>query len=187
MGHDSSIDDQLCPRRGRRRAIFWVWELRSVNRRGLDLRLRLPPGLERLEPAVRKAMSSTFQRGNIQLALTVSRDETPLQPVVNEAALDAVIKIVKQLADRVDASPPTLDGPLNLRGISEFREPDIDPEDARNEQDAVMEGLQSAIAGLVAMREAEGEKSAFSCPHKWMEWRFWCSVSMSIRPDRRMS
>ncbi len=136
----------------------WAWELRSVNGRGLDLRLRLPPGLERLEPAVRKAISSSFQRGNIQLALTVSRDETPLQPVVNEAALDAVIDIVKQLADRVDATPPTLDGLLNLRGVLEIREPDIDPEDARKEEDAVMECLQSAISGLAAMRESEGEK-----------------------------
>ena len=136
----------------------WAWELRSVNGRGLDLRLRLPPGFERFEPAVRKAMTSSFQRGNIQLALTVSRDETPLQPVVNEAALEAVIDMVKQLADRVDATPPTLDGLLNVRGVLEIREPDIDPEDAKKEETAVMDDLNSAIAGLVAMREAEGEK-----------------------------
>ncbi len=139
-------------------AFRWAWEARSVNGRSFDLRLRLPPGFERLDPTIRKAVSSAVQRGNLQLTLTVSRDETPLQPVVNEAALDAIIELVERLADRVDAAPPTLDGLLNLRGVLEVREPDIDPEDARLEEEAIIEGLQSVIAGLVEMREAEGEK-----------------------------
>ena len=139
-------------------AFRWAWEARSVNGRSFDLRLRLPPGFERLDPTIRKAVSSAVQRGNLQLTLTVSRDETPLQPVVNEAALDAIIELVERLADRVDAAPPTLDGLLNLRGVLEVREPDIDPEDARSEEEAIIEGLQSVIAGLVEMRQAEGEK-----------------------------
>ncbi len=139
-------------------AFRWAWEARSVNGRSFDLRLRLPPGFERLDPTIRKSVSSAVQRGNLQLTLTVSRDETPLQPVVNEAALDAIVELVERLADRVDAAPPTLDGLLNLRGVLEVREPDIDPEDALLEEEAIIEGLQSAIDGLVEMREAEGEK-----------------------------
>ena len=139
-------------------AFRWAWEARSVNGRSFDLRLRLPPGFERLDPTIRKAVSSAVQRGNLQLTLTVSRDETPLQPVVNEAALDAIIELVERLADRVDAAPPTLDGLLNVRGVLEVREPDLDPEDARSEEEAIIDGLKSAVAGLVEMREAEGEK-----------------------------
>ncbi len=139
-------------------AFRWAWEARSVNGRSFDLRLRLPPGFERLDPTIRKAVSSAVQRGNLQLTLTISRDETPLQPVVNEAALNAIIELVERLADRVDAAPPTLDGLLNVRGVLEVREPDLDPEDARSEEEAIIDGLKSAVAGLVEMREAEGEK-----------------------------
>jgi uncharacterized protein (TIGR00255 family) len=52
--------------------LSWVWELRSVNGKGLDVRLRLPPGLEALEPKVRQAAADRLARGNINMTLTVS-------------------------------------------------------------------------------------------------------------------
>ena len=53
----------------------FVWELRSVNGRGLDLRLRLPPGLDALEPALRDAMAKRLKRGNVSAGLALRREE----------------------------------------------------------------------------------------------------------------
>jgi uncharacterized protein (TIGR00255 family) len=80
----------------------FVWELRSVNGKGLDLRLRLPPGFEALEQPVRKAAAAELTRGNVQIALSVSVTGTAVEAVVNEAALEAVIGLVEQAwrADR---------------------------------------------------------------------------------------
>jgi len=136
----------------------WAWETRSVNGKGLDLRIRLPAGFERLEPEVRNRISAAFQRGSIQLTLTVSRDEAPLLPVVNEPAVMALLDTVERLRDRIDVAPPSADGLLGIRGVLEFREPDVDTEMAGREAAAIFDGLTLAIADLTAMRASEGGK-----------------------------
>lgn len=136
----------------------WAWELRSVNGRGLDLRVRVPTGYDRIEPIVRKTVSKAFQRGNIQLSLSVSREESQTYPSVNEKALDAVIAVAEKLAKRMGSAPPTVDGLLNIRGVLEFNEPVMDTETARIEETALLDGLASAVSDLAAMRSSEGEK-----------------------------
>jgi len=88
----------------------WAWEVKSVNGKGLDLRLRLPPGWDAIEVPVRARAAETLARGSIQANLTVER--TGVQPVVrvNTAVLEAVLATVRQLAPRIEASPPSLDG-----------------------------------------------------------------------------
>ena len=136
----------------------WAWEMRSVNGKGLDMRIRLPAGLERLEPEIRKHVSTAFQRGSIQLTLSISRDETPLLPVINEPALQAVLEAAKRLSGETGATPPTIDGLLAIRGVLEFREPSTDAETMAAEETAILDGLAAAIADLAAMRASEGEK-----------------------------
>ena len=60
----------------------WAWELRSVNGKGLDVRLRLPPGLERLETDVRRMAGENFSRGNLQASLALTSGERPLPQVI---------------------------------------------------------------------------------------------------------
>jgi uncharacterized protein (TIGR00255 family) len=93
----------------------WAWEVKSVNGKGLDLRLRLPPGWDAIEAAVRARAAERLARGSIQANLTV--DRTGIQPMVriNAAVLEAILTTVRQLAPRVEASPPTLDGLLAMR------------------------------------------------------------------------
>ncbi|MCR9139149.1 MAG: YicC family protein [Alphaproteobacteria bacterium] len=136
----------------------WAWELRSVNGRGLDLRVRVPTGYDKIEPIARKAASKAFQRGNIQISLTVSRDESQARPTVNEESLNAVVAAAEELAKRIGSGPPTVDGLLNIRGVLEFNEPAMDPETARIEEAALFDGLKTAVADLAAMRSSEGEK-----------------------------
>ncbi|WP_137132871.1 YicC/YloC family endoribonuclease [Rhizobium sp. FY34] len=134
----------------------WAWELRSVNGKGLDLRLRLPPGFEALEADVRKRVSSKLNRGNIQASLSVSVAEAKVEAVLNQDALDAVLVLRQQLGDLVDQAPLKLDSLLSIRGLVEIKETEDLPEAMAARDLAVVDGLDLALDDLVAMRLGEG-------------------------------
>ena len=134
----------------------FVWELRSVNGKGLDVRLRLPPGSERLEPDTRRMIGEAFSRGNIQASLSISVDETRMEAVVNRDALSTVLALREELKDVIDPSPLRLDTLISIRGLVEIREQE-DGEDALLARDAaILSGLTTALTSLKRMREAEG-------------------------------
>ncbi|OHV72327.1 YicC/YloC family endoribonuclease [Ensifer sp. LCM 4579] len=134
----------------------WAWELRSVNGKGLDVRMRLPPGLERLEPDCRRLATQYFSRGNLQIALSLTSSETAIEAVINHEALAAVLKLREQIGDRVDPAPLRFDTLLTIRGIIDFREPE-ESESEREGRDAdILAGLEQALADLKGMREKEG-------------------------------
>lgn len=135
----------------------WAWELRSVNGKGLDLRLRLPTGTEHLETDVRKLIAENFSRGNMQVNLTVSTSEAGVETVVNQGALAAVLSLREQLRDVIDPAPLRLDTLLSIRGIVDFREPE-EREGERAARDAdLLAGLHLALVDMTSMRQAEGE------------------------------
>jgi len=134
----------------------FVWELRSVNGKGLDLRLRLPQGYEALEQPVRKAAALALTRGNLQVSLSVSATGAAVEAVVNEAALEAVIDLVNRLGDRIDARKPALDGILAIKGVLEFRDPELSDETRAARDQAILAGFQTALEALKAMRQSEG-------------------------------
>ena len=133
-----------------------VWELRSVNGKGLDLRLRLPPGLERLEPEVRRLVGEQVTRGNIQASLTLAASETKLEAVLNREALDAVLSLRAELGDIIDPAPLRLDTLLGIRGIVDIREAEESAEEADARDAEIVECLARALAHLRQMREQEG-------------------------------
>ena len=97
-----------------------AWEVKSVNGKSVELRLRLPPGSERLEPALRQAVQKRFSRGNFQATLTIGRaagSQSP--PVVNEAFLKDVAGLAKRLQEQFGVAPASADGLLSLRGVLE--------------------------------------------------------------------
>ncbi len=134
----------------------WAWEVKSVNGKGLDLRLRLPPGWDAIEVPVRARAAETLARGSIQANLTV--DRTRVTPVVrvNVAVLDAVVAAARQLASRIEASPPSLDGLLALKGVMEVAEAEEGEEERRNAEAVVIAGFAEAVGALAAMRRHEG-------------------------------
>jgi uncharacterized protein (TIGR00255 family) len=134
----------------------WAWEIKSVNGKGLDVRLRLPPGWDAIEPAVRARVAESLARGSIQAGLTVERSGAPPVVRVNTAVLDAMLAAAKQLAQRIDASPPTLDGLLSLKGVIDVSEVEESDEERRSAEQAVTAGFAVAVAALVEMRRHEG-------------------------------
>ncbi len=81
----------------------WAWELKSVNSKGLDLKLRLPPGWDAIEPAVRARAAEMLARGSVFANLTVSREGAAPVARVNEPVLNAVLAALKGLSGKVEA------------------------------------------------------------------------------------
>jgi uncharacterized protein (TIGR00255 family) len=134
--------------------LTWAWELRSVNGRGLDLRMRLPAGWDALEPALRDAAGKALKRGNITANLTVKR-EASTRLVADPAVLDHLLDLAMALHARLPGSEmPRADALLALPGV-------LRPATAEEEErplPAVQAGFMQALAGLVAARAAEGAR-----------------------------
>lgn len=134
-----------------------AWELKSVNGKGVDVRLRLPPGLERLEQAARQAVQKRFVRGNVQAVLTVARGNLAIQPVVNEAFLAEVAALAKRLEQQFGLAPATADGLLSLRGVLEMPEAQESEEGRAALDAAILAVLDDALSGLEQARRTEGD------------------------------
>jgi len=135
----------------------WAWELKSVNSKGLDLRFRLPPGRDALEPAIRAAVSKVISRGNVTANLAVQREGAAPQVRVNEDVLAAVIATSRDLAKKIEAQPPTLDGILAIKGVMEVIETEESEAEREAANAALLKGFEAALKDLVAMRGKEGE------------------------------
>ena len=135
----------------------WAWEVKSVNSKGLDVKLRLPPGWDAIEPAVRTCAAEALARGSVFANLTVSREGATLVARVNEPVLAAVLAAIKGLSAKVEAAPPTIDGILALRGVIEVDEAEESEVERRAAEAAVVEGFGKALAELAAMRHTEGQ------------------------------
>ncbi|MGX9145450.1 YicC/YloC family endoribonuclease [Mesorhizobium sp. 128a] len=135
-----------------------AWEVKSVNGKSVEVRLRLPQGFERLEPAVRQTLQKRFARGNFQATLTVSRAAgQQVQPVVNEVFLRDLAGLAKRLQDQFGVAPATADGLLSLRGVLDIPE-SSETEEVRAALDAaILSALETALAGLEQARQSEGE------------------------------
>ncbi|HET9903543.1 MAG TPA: YicC/YloC family endoribonuclease [Xanthobacteraceae bacterium] len=137
-------------------AYVWGWEVKSVNGKSLELRLRLPPGWEAVEIAVRGA-AKVLQRGNVFANLTVRREG--LAPVVrvNQPVLNAILSTMRELGERIAAQPATLDGILAIKGVIEVFDQDEDPEEHAAAERAILAGFEAALRALSDMRRHEGE------------------------------
>jgi uncharacterized protein (TIGR00255 family) len=135
-----------------------AWEVKSVNGKSVEVRLRVPQGFERLEPTVRQTVQKRFSRGNFQATLTVGRAAgAQAQPVVNEAFLKDIAGLAKRLQEQFGVEPATADGLLALRGVLDIPET-VETDEARAALDAVVAtALDKALSGLETARRAEGE------------------------------
>ena len=139
--------------------LSWVWEVRSVNGKGLDLRLRLPDGIEGLEPAVRAELTRRIGRGNVSAGLKLTRSTGAEGLRVNAAALSAALAAVAQVqavaaGNGLDLAPVRATDILSLRGVTETAAPE--DTDTAALLGALMAGLGAALDDYDAMRRAEG-------------------------------
>jgi uncharacterized protein (TIGR00255 family) len=132
------------------------WELKSVNAKGYDLRLRLPPGWDDIEAAAKKRAGELLSRGTVYANLNVKRTNAVAQVRINEDVLSAVVKVAGQLAGRIDAVAPSVDGLLGIKGVIEVVEPESDEEEDKAAKAAAAMAFDEALKNLVEMRRREG-------------------------------
>jgi uncharacterized protein (TIGR00255 family) len=135
----------------------WSWEVRSVNGKGLDVRLRLPPGFEGLEVPARERAAKAVARGSVQATLTMQLEGIASRVRINQDVLNEMIAAMQAIAVKTNAAPPTLDGILALRGVVESADADLDDQTRENLSARLLADLDTALAGLVAARVREGE------------------------------
>jgi uncharacterized protein (TIGR00255 family) len=138
--------------------ISWTWEMKSVNGKSLDLRLRLAPGFDALEPQVRAMLAQRFRRGNVAASLAVNRTAAAAVRV-NREVLTQIVALIKELASEIEAAPPRLDGLLALRGVVEMVE-DEDDRVAEDRRLAVLDSCITALDRLATARADEGTRLA---------------------------
>jgi uncharacterized protein (TIGR00255 family) len=141
-------------------ATTWTWEVRSVNGRGLDVRLRLPPGSEGLEAGVRAAVAKRLVRGSLSVALNLKRSDGATELRVNEAALGQVLIAVEGIRARLNAPPPRAEALLGIKGVIEVVEREESETEARARSEAILASFADALDELVRTRSAEGERLA---------------------------
>ena len=132
----------------------WAWEIRSVNGRGLDLRVRVPPGFEVLAEAARKKLGAAFSRGTLHVNLAVTSDAGPPRPRVNEAVLAALLEAVERLPPAAGINPPSYDGLLGIRGVVDYA--DEAPDVLGAVEAPALAGLDAVTTALKEARAAEG-------------------------------
>ncbi len=145
---------------GRDAQLTWTWEAKSVNGRGLDIRCRLPPGMDSLEPGARRAAADRFKRGSLVLSLQADRAHGEARLRVNRAALDQLVAVVGELRGAVDAAPPSIDGLLGIRGIVEFGDEEAAPEERERREAEILASLGETLDALLAARRDEGARLA---------------------------
>src|SRR5260370_32299964 len=122
---------------GEELGISWFWEIKSVNGKSLDLRLRLALGFDALEPQLRALLAQRFRRGNFSANLAVTRT-VPTAVRVNRETLAQLVALMNELAGEIEAAPPRIDGLLAFRGVVETGE---------DQPDALLEERRHAVLG----------------------------------------
>lgn len=136
----------------------WAWEVRSVNGRGLDVRTRIPVPFDGLETQVRTAIQRRLKRGSVSVTLTLKRLAGATGVEVNDDVLAAVLQAADRIRKSCDATPPSVDGLLALKGVLETVEHADNEADQSETTAAMLKDLDAALEQLLAARVSEGEK-----------------------------
>ncbi len=136
-------------------AALWAWELKSVNGRGLDIRVRVPPGLDAAGEEARRRIAAAIARGQCQLTLTIARAATAPRVRVDREVLQALLDSIADLRLPAGVGPATLDGLLAIPGVVEIDE-EGGPADEAALGAALAAGASRLVAALTVSRDAEG-------------------------------
>jgi uncharacterized protein (TIGR00255 family) len=143
---------------GERQGLFWQWELKSVNGKALDVRVKLPPGFEALDLPVRAALASGFRRGNLQVSLNVSGAVCRESLRLNREVLDQLVAAGEALRERIGGAPLRADVLLSIKGVVEVAEAGADDAEIERRNAAILTSFGEALTALAAARRAEGER-----------------------------
>lgn len=135
----------------------WAWELKSVNARGLEVRLRLPAGFDRLEPAVKKAIRKNLSRGTVYASLSLKSACDRPAYAVNDVALANAIAWVRKINAEVECAPPSAEGLMALKGVIEQQDDTLNDTDRDILDHGIIDTLMTTLNDLIESRAREGD------------------------------
>jgi uncharacterized protein (TIGR00255 family) len=138
----------------------WTVELKCVNAKGLDLRLRVAAGFDRIEGEARARLAKALARGTCFATISAQREGASSMARVDAAALASIVGAAREAAKAAGLAPPTMDGVLAVRGVVEIVEAADDEATIAAACAGALASLDVAIAGLSVARRAEGEALA---------------------------
>jgi uncharacterized protein (TIGR00255 family) len=138
--------------------LSWVWEVKSVNGKALDMRFRLPPGFDALELPLRASLAQRLKRGAVTASLAVTRAGAASCVRINREALAAVLAIAREIANEVEAAPPRLDGLLAIKGVIETGDESEDEPSRERRHAALLQSWDAALGRLADVRLGEGAR-----------------------------
>lgn len=139
----------------------WFWEARSVNGKGLDVRLRMPPGFDELEALVRAKVAKSFKRGNLSLNLNLQRHSGPVEIRVNNDALDQVVAASELIGARLGRNAQaSLDAIIAIKGVLEVAEVEEAADVREARRAAILATSETCLSALAAARQSEGAQLA---------------------------
>ena len=143
---------------GEAMGLNWSWDIRSVNARGLDMRLRVPDWIEGLEQALRAEITKQVARGSVTVSLRLQGNSSDTAQELNEAQLDRVLAALTRIEDEAMSRGLTLTATsaaelLALSGVMESPQQGTDPVAIRTH---LVRDFTPVLAGFVASRQSEG-------------------------------
>jgi uncharacterized protein (TIGR00255 family) len=154
-GHLNSMTG-FARKAGAWRDLTWVWELKSVNGKALDLRFRLPPGFDAIETSARNIAGTALKRGNVQINLAVQTATATADLKINGAMLEQLVSAAEKLRERLGSAPIQAEALLGLRGVLDASEAILSEEDSKQRDALVLASFESAVVELSQARAAEG-------------------------------
>lgn len=137
----------------------WLWELKSVNGRGLEIRNRMPGGFDRVEETARKLIKSKLHRGTVNFHLQFSQTGTKSSYVINHQFLEELLLLGQSLVGAGHVEPARIDGMLGLKGVIEQSDRDLKDDGEQEALEAeLIASLTEALVKLEAAREDEGSQ-----------------------------
>jgi uncharacterized protein (TIGR00255 family) len=143
---------------GEHQGLFWQWEIKSVNGKALDVRLRLPAGFEALETPARAALANAFKRGNLQVSLTISGALARETVRLNQDILDRLVEAGEALRERIGGDALRADVLLSIRGVVEVTPVPEDEDQRERRHRAMLDSFGEALKALAAARLEEGAR-----------------------------
>ena len=136
----------------------WVWEVKSVNAKGMDARLRLPSGFDAFDAIIRERLKKRFRRGSISVFLSVNWQHGNATYQVNTETLECLLKAVSEVQKRLPHLPPvTMDGLLATKGVLESVEVPLGEVEQTVLHEEILKGLDELFGAFEQSRQNEGK------------------------------
>jgi len=134
----------------------WTWEIKSVNGRSLDVRCRVPQGMEAVEQMARKAIKGNIARGSVNINLQLNRDRDGTSFKVNQEMLDVLVAIAIETSMNNHLPQPSLDALMGIKDVIQYVDADEDEPRAKSRDAALAQSFEETMASFKVSRDTEG-------------------------------